>query len=430
MPHGRRITTRRKGTTTTISRASSSTFLPSIEPADIVERIASATGTHDILRVKGFADVRGKPMRLLIQGVGSRLQHQFDRAWRPGEARRGRIVVIGQKGLDREAIARSIAGGVGSFPMHLLATETATLDEIETAVDLGQTPADVVVLSFSDSDLSALAAAWRADRDALPSLRLASLKRLRHPMSVDLYVDSVIAKSRFVIVRSLGGLDYWRYGFERVAAACGRDVGLVALPGDDRADARLGRSVDRAAAVTLRYSTATFAQAAPAISPTRCGSPATLLGRKSETPADAARAARPVVGMTRRRVRRLDIADLPPPAIVPWRWSSSIAPACWRPTPRRSRALHAEHWRRRARAFALAITSLKDPRRGGSDQRAHCAHYALPSSSTPQRSRRAAMTTRPCSMLPIARCCRSRWPAAARTPGPHRRADCRPATWP
>jgi cobalamin biosynthesis protein CobW len=49
-------------------------------------------------------------MRLLIQGVGSRLQHQFDRAWRPGEARRGQIVVIGQKGLDRAAIARSIAG--------------------------------------------------------------------------------------------------------------------------------------------------------------------------------------------------------------------------------------------------------------------------------------------------------------------------------
>ena len=60
--------------------------------------------------MKGFADVKGKPMRLLIQGVGSRLQHQFDRAWRPGEARRGQIVVIGQKGLDRAAIARSIAG--------------------------------------------------------------------------------------------------------------------------------------------------------------------------------------------------------------------------------------------------------------------------------------------------------------------------------
>ena len=52
--------------------------------------------------MKGFADVKGKPMRLLIQGVGQRLQHQFDRAWRPGESRQGQIVVIGQKGLDRD----------------------------------------------------------------------------------------------------------------------------------------------------------------------------------------------------------------------------------------------------------------------------------------------------------------------------------------
>jgi cobaltochelatase CobN len=131
--------------------------------------------------------------------------------------------------------------------MHLLATDAATLDEIETAVDLGQTPADVVVLSFSDSDLSALAAAWTNEAHALPSLRLASLKRLRHPLSVDLYVDQVVAQSRLVIVRSLGGLDYWRYGFERVADACLKNgVPLVALPGDDRADAGF-RFIDRAA---------------------------------------------------------------------------------------------------------------------------------------------------------------------------------------
>jgi cobaltochelatase CobN len=124
--------------------------------------------------------------------------------------------------------------------MHLLATETATLEEGEIAVDLGQSPADVVVLSFSDSDLSGLAAAWENDRDTLPSLRLASLKQLRHPMSVDLYVSGVIARSRLVIVRSVGGLDYWRYGFERVAAACRENgVRLIALPGDDRPDPRL-----------------------------------------------------------------------------------------------------------------------------------------------------------------------------------------------
>lgn len=124
--------------------------------------------------------------------------------------------------------------------MHLLATEYAALDEVDAAVDLGQSAADIVVLSFSDSDLSALAAAWTTHRVTLPGLRLASLKRLRHPMSVDLYIDRVIAHSRLVIVRSLGGLDYWRYGFEQVSQACRRAGSLfVALPGDDRPDPRL-----------------------------------------------------------------------------------------------------------------------------------------------------------------------------------------------
>jgi cobaltochelatase CobN len=124
--------------------------------------------------------------------------------------------------------------------MHILATEIASLDEAEAAVDLAQSPADIVVLSFSDSDLSALAAAWRRDAGRLPTLRLASLKRLRHPMSVDLYVDTVVAKAKVVIVRCLGGLDYWRYGLERIADAA-RDNGILfaALPGDDRPDPRL-----------------------------------------------------------------------------------------------------------------------------------------------------------------------------------------------
>src|SRR5580698_928830 len=124
--------------------------------------------------------------------------------------------------------------------MHVLATQLATLEEADVAVDLGQSPADVVVLSFSDSDLSALAVAWQREADSLPTLRLASLKRLRHPMSVDLYVESVVARAKLVIVRCLGGLDYWRYGLEHVADAA-RDHGVLfaALPGDDRPDARL-----------------------------------------------------------------------------------------------------------------------------------------------------------------------------------------------
>ncbi|MBX9947186.1 MAG: cobalamin biosynthesis protein CobW [Reyranella sp.] len=79
-------------------------------PKELVDRIARATGAHDILRVKGFVDIAGKPMRLLVQGVGARIQHQFDRAWRPGEARRGRLVVIGEKGFNKDAIRAVLAG--------------------------------------------------------------------------------------------------------------------------------------------------------------------------------------------------------------------------------------------------------------------------------------------------------------------------------
>ena len=68
---------------------------------------------YDVLRMKGFAAVRGKPMRLLVQGVGGRFRQEFDRAWRPGEAREGGVVVIGQTGLDRLAIEAAIGAAAG-----------------------------------------------------------------------------------------------------------------------------------------------------------------------------------------------------------------------------------------------------------------------------------------------------------------------------
>ncbi|GLI93810.1 cobalamin biosynthesis protein CobW [Methylocystis echinoides] len=79
------------------------------DPAALVARIAEAARAHDVLRVKGFVEVAGKPMRLLVQGVGARIQHHFDRAWKPGETRASRLVVIGEKGLDRDAIAALLA---------------------------------------------------------------------------------------------------------------------------------------------------------------------------------------------------------------------------------------------------------------------------------------------------------------------------------
>jgi cobalamin biosynthesis protein CobW len=81
-------------------------------PADLVARAKSIASQHDVLRVKGFAAVDGKPMRLLLQGVGQRVDSRYERAWTSGEPRIGRMVVIGQKGLDREAIRKTLSGGV------------------------------------------------------------------------------------------------------------------------------------------------------------------------------------------------------------------------------------------------------------------------------------------------------------------------------
>jgi cobalamin biosynthesis protein CobW len=62
-----------------------------------------------VLRVKGFAEVEGRPMRLVVQAVGPRVSHHFDRPWGEGEARGTRLVVIGLKGLDRGAVERILA---------------------------------------------------------------------------------------------------------------------------------------------------------------------------------------------------------------------------------------------------------------------------------------------------------------------------------
>jgi cobalamin biosynthesis protein CobW len=79
-------------------------------PDDLAARAKAIADTHDVLRVKGYAAIGGKPMRLLLQGVGQRVDTRYERAWHPDENRVGRLVVIGQKGLDREAIARTLAG--------------------------------------------------------------------------------------------------------------------------------------------------------------------------------------------------------------------------------------------------------------------------------------------------------------------------------
>ncbi len=78
------------------------------DPAALTARVAALAENFDVLRVKGFAAVAGKPLRLLVQAVGARVTHQYDRPWSAVEAREGRLVVIGLKGLDRAAVTRAL----------------------------------------------------------------------------------------------------------------------------------------------------------------------------------------------------------------------------------------------------------------------------------------------------------------------------------
>ncbi|HVC50760.1 MAG TPA: cobalamin biosynthesis protein CobW [Stellaceae bacterium] len=81
---------------------------PVADPEGFRRRLTAVLRDHDVLRLKGFADVPGRDRRLVLQAVGDRVQQYFDRAWLPGETRATRLVVIGRAGLDRAAIAAAL----------------------------------------------------------------------------------------------------------------------------------------------------------------------------------------------------------------------------------------------------------------------------------------------------------------------------------
>jgi cobaltochelatase CobN len=129
--------------------------------------------------------------------------------------------------------------------MHLLATEPGIIADGSAAIDLGQTPGDIIVLTAADTEIALLAAAQarrKKEDSAAPSLRLAPVMRLGHNFSVDLYIETV-AKARFVIARLLGGSAYWPYGVERLVETCrDRGIPLALLPGDDKPDPELAEA--------------------------------------------------------------------------------------------------------------------------------------------------------------------------------------------
>ncbi|MBK8176893.1 MAG: cobalamin biosynthesis protein CobW [Rhodospirillales bacterium] len=83
---------------------------PIEDPIAFERRVRAVAAEHDVLRLKGFLDVPGKPMRHVVQSVGTRVERYFDRPWQSGEARRSHVVVIAQKGIDEAAVRTALQG--------------------------------------------------------------------------------------------------------------------------------------------------------------------------------------------------------------------------------------------------------------------------------------------------------------------------------
>lgn len=124
--------------------------------------------------------------------------------------------------------------------MHLLAATPGGISDGSEAVDLGQSTGDIVFLSAADTELSSLAVAHSAEPTSSTSVRLANNMQLSHNLSVDIYVEEVIASAKLVVVRLLGGVSYWPYGTEQITECCRRNgIKLAFLPGDDQPDEEL-----------------------------------------------------------------------------------------------------------------------------------------------------------------------------------------------
>ena len=122
--------------------------------------------------------------------------------------------------------------------MHLLAAQQVGLDQSQEPVDLGQTSADCIVLSSADSELAGFALASKEPQGL--SLRLANLRYLVHPFSIDLYIEKTLSQAKVVIVRLLGGKSYWSYGTEQLADWAKHNNRIVIfLSGDASPDAEL-----------------------------------------------------------------------------------------------------------------------------------------------------------------------------------------------
>ena len=314
--------------------------------------------------------------------------------------------------------------------MHVVFRESHGLEETATPVDLGQDPADLVVLSFSDSDLAAFAAGWRRGRASLPSLRLANLVALRHPLSVDTYIERTLSQARGILVRLIGGESYWSYGVAALhQLAKERGIALAVLPADGRDDARL----DALSTLPLLDAAATEG----ALRYRRC-----CRGAGGDRAACAG--VRPLCGTRvrrdwksprwvftirpRARLRALPPPDARPRALVTF-YRSYLTAADTGPVDALIGALRQKGFD----AYGAFATSLKAPGVANWLTAASSRNIRRRRSSTRPRSRRSAMMERRHSMPHPVRCSRSRCRRRAARIGRPRCAVCRrpisPCMW-
>jgi cobaltochelatase CobN len=123
--------------------------------------------------------------------------------------------------------------------MHLLRTQPGGFVSDDNIADLGQTPAELVILCSGDSSLALLAEAARQLPDDYPQFRLANPMQVQNHASVDLYFEDVLRHAKVILLSLHGGIGYWRYGIERLMELAGRGVQLILVPGDDRPDPEL-----------------------------------------------------------------------------------------------------------------------------------------------------------------------------------------------
>ncbi|URD50672.1 hypothetical protein M5J74_01485 [Chroococcidiopsis sp. CCNUC1] len=122
--------------------------------------------------------------------------------------------------------------------MHRISTTPGDWNpQIDGVVLFAQTPAPLVLLTATDTDIQTLAAAATKLPMGFPTFRVANLLQLQQQIVIDTYAEDVLEKAQVIILRLLGGRSYWSYGLEVVRETARRTgAALIVIPGDDAID--------------------------------------------------------------------------------------------------------------------------------------------------------------------------------------------------